>query len=171
MVITSVMQYQPGASETYLATADQMDAVDAENLVADLTVSLRLLTNNTLEQFASIQYETLPTGTSAAIVRPNQIIVGRFHGVRELAHTIGFGGRKARRDGSIIGATIVLDSEFDRTSDSRRLLRTHELGHALGFNHVSSRASIMNPRVGPQVNDVDRQIVELAFPRTRLSGR
>lgn len=47
----------------------------------------------------------------------------------------------------------------------RRLLRTHELGHALGFNHVKSRLSIMNPRIGPEVTALDRQIMMLAFQR------
>jgi len=59
----------------------------------------------------------------------------------------------------------VLDNEFDRTSELRRLLRTHELGHALGYNHVKSRVSIMNPRIGPELTDFDRQVVMLAFRR------
>jgi len=49
-------------------------------------------------------------------------------------------------------------------ADNRRLLRTHELGHALGFNHVKSRVSIMNPRIGPEVTAFDRQVAMLAFP-------
>lgn len=163
VVLTSVMAYQPGASETYVATSEPLDTADTDSLVADLMFGLRRLTNDTFVQFASIQYESPHPGASVAIVRPNQIVVGRFQGVRELAHTIGFGGRKARRDGSIVGGTIVLDSVFDRTNPRRRLLRTHELGHALGYNHVHSRISIMNPKVGPEVNDVDRQIAELAF--------
>jgi hypothetical protein len=165
VVLSSVMQYHAGEASEYVATSEQVNAEDTKSLVADLTFALRLLTNNTFEQFATIQYEAVPEGSSITIVRPKQIVVGRYRGLRELAQTIGFGGRKARRDGAIIGATIVLDSEFDRTSKMRRLLRTHELGHALGFNHVKSRLSIMNPRIGAEVTEFDRQIAMLAFLR------
>ena len=165
VVLTSVMEYRAGNSTEYVATSELMSAEDTKSLVADLTGALRLLTDNTFEQFATIQYETVPAGSSVSIVRPKQIIVGRYQGLRRLEKTIGFGGRRARRDGTIFGAAILLDSEFDRTSDTRRLLRTHELGHALGFNHVKSRLSIMNPHIGPEITSFDRQIVMLAFPR------
>jgi hypothetical protein len=57
----------------------------------------------------------------------------------------------------------MLDDDFDRTSDRRRLLRTHELGHALGYNHVKSRASIMNPGIGSEPNAFDHQAALIAF--------
>ncbi len=165
VLLTSVMEYHAGDSTDYVATSELMNAEDTKSLVADLTVALRLLTNNTFEQFATIRYEKVPAGSSVTIVRPKQVVVGRYQGLRQLAQTIGLGGRKARRDGAIVGAAILLDSEFDRTSNERRLLRTHELGHALGFNHVESRLSIMNPRIGPEVTVSDRQIMLLAFQR------
>ena len=37
------------------------------------------------------------------------------------------------------------------------MIRTHELGHALGYNHVESRPSIMNPRAGGGFTDFDRE--------------
>ena len=147
-----------------MATSERLNAKDTQSLVADLTVALRQLTDDTFKEFATIHYEAVPEGSTAAIVRPKQIVVGRFQGLTDLAHTIGFGGRTTRR-GEIVGAAILLDSEFDRTSGSRRLSRTHELGHALGFNHVKSRVSIMNERIGLEVTDVDRQIGMLAFQR------
>lgn len=163
VVITSVMQYQSAATEEYLATGESIGTAELKELVDDLTLGLQSMTGGALTQFANVRYETAPAGSAVTVVRPNQVVVGRFRGVKDLAHTIGFGGRKARRDGTIIGGTIVLDNDFDRDNGRRRLLRTHELGHALGFNHVESRISIMNPRVGPEVNDIDRQIVRLAF--------
>ena len=165
VVLGSVMQFHTGDSGEYIATSELLKDADTKSLVADLTLALRQLTNNAFEQFATIQYEKVPAGSSVTIVRPKQIVVGRYQGLRDLAQTIGFGGRKSRRDGAIIGATIVLDSEFDRASSMRRLLRTHELGHALGFNHVNSRVSIMNPRIGAEVTEFDRQIATLAFQR------
>ena len=168
VVLTSVMEYHDGDKTDYVATSEQIKPEDTRSLVADLTVALRLLSNNTFEQFATIQYETVPAGSSVTIVRPKQIVVGRYQDLRRVAKTIGLGGRTARRDGAIVGAAILLDSEFDRTSDERRLLRTHELGHALGFNHVKSRLSFMNPHIGPEVTTFDRQIVMQAFQRSGI---
>lgn len=169
VVLTSVMRYHTSDSREYVATAEVLNAKDTQSLVADLTLALRQLTHNTFEEFATIHYEAVPPGSSAAIVRPKQIVVGRYQGLTDLAHTIGLGGRTTRR-GEIVGAAILLDSDFDRTSAARRLSRTHELGHALGFNHVKSRVSIMNERIGPEVTDVDRQIGMLAFQRPGLSS-
>ena len=165
LVLTSVMEYHTRESSQYSATAEQIGAEDARALVDDLTRALGVLTTGRFEQFATVEYETVPAGTSVTIVRPNTIVVGRFQGVRRLANTIGFGGRKARRDGEIMSAAVVLDSEFDHASSKRRLLRTHELGHALGFNHVKSRVSIMNPTIGSEMTDHDRQVSRFAFQR------
>jgi hypothetical protein len=95
-------------------------------------------------------------------MRPGQIVVARYNGVRDQLATIGFGGRSTR--GSTIRAgSIILDSDFDRASDTRHLLRMHELGHALGYNHVQSRASIMNPKIGSEVTSFDRAAARIAF--------
>jgi hypothetical protein len=168
VVLTSVMQYHTTASREFVATAETLDARETGSLVSDLRLALRQLTDNTFDDFAAIHYEAVAAGSRAGIVRPKQIVVGRFEGLTALTHTIGFGGRTTRRAGDIVGAAVLLDSEFDRTSSARRLSRTHELGHALGFNHVKSRVSIMNERIGPEVTDVDRQIGMMAFQRASV---
>jgi hypothetical protein len=45
------------------------------------------------------------------------------------------------------------------------LLRIHELGHALGYQHVTSRTSIMNPALGPEPSQFDREGAIIAFQR------
>lgn len=167
VVLTSVMDYHDSERRDYVATSERLTEEEAQGLAADLTAALRMLTTGAFEQFASVEYEMVPDGSTATIVRPNQIVVGRFHGVRRLAKTIGFGGRTARRDGTIVAAAVVLDSEFDHASSMRRLLRTHELGHALGFNHVKSRVSIMNPSIGSEMTDHDRQVSTFAFHHSK----
>ncbi len=168
VVLTSVMDFHAGESSQYIGTSEQVTEDDTKHLVEDLTTALRVLTNGTFSQFASIEYENVPAAGSISVVRSQQIVVGRYAGVQRLAQTIGFGGRRAQRDGAIFGAAVILDSDFDRTSPMRRLLRTHELGHALGFNHVNSRQSIMNPRIGSEMTENDRQIATLAFQRPTL---
>jgi predicted Zn-dependent protease len=61
----------------------------------------------------------------------------------------------------------MLDADFDRQSSQRFLLRTHELGHALGYHHVESRPSVMNPRVGNSMTEFDRNAVRYASQNLR----
>ena len=60
---------------------------------------------------------------------------------------------------------MYLDRDFDRGDARRRLLRIHELGHALGYQHVRSRTSIMNPAIGSEPTDFDRAGASIAFQR------
>jgi hypothetical protein len=103
-------------------------------------------------------------------MRPGQIVVGRYRGVKDRLNTIGVGGR-LRSSGAIKGGTIFLDEDYDRTSSKRGLLRTHELGHALGYDHVESRPSIMNSRIGAEVTEFDRRAALVAFRESRAPAR
>jgi hypothetical protein len=144
-ILVSVMEYRPGGDVEYVATDERLNEAEIAEIVNDLTDGLRVLTAGTFERFASVSKEAVAPGTSARISRSNQIVAARFDGLRRSVKALGFGGRRARKDGSITAGAILLDSEFDRTDTRRRLLRTHELGHALGYNHVSLQTSIMNP--------------------------
>jgi len=145
-ILVSVMEYRPGGDVEYVATAERLNDADIAELVSDLTGGLEALTSGTFERFASVSTEVVAPGAIAGVSRSNQIVAARFNGLRDSVKALGFGGRRARKDGTITAGAILLDSEFDRTDPRRRLLRTHELGHALGYNHVSLQTSIMNPR-------------------------
>jgi hypothetical protein len=162
VVLMSVMEYRVGAQTHYEATSEQLTDADAIDLVADLTRALALLTGNTFTRFAAIRRETVPAGRVASVLRPGEIVVGRYRGLRERLGTIGLGGR-SERGGTIRGGSIILDTEYERRGPLRSLLRTHELGHALGYHHVESRVSIMNPRIGSEPTDVDRRAAAVAF--------
>ena len=60
----------------------------------------------------------------------------------------------------------MIDSGFE-TSGSifRRSLRVHELGHALGYNHVTVRDSVMNSHARFEPNVFDRDGSRFAFLR------
>ena len=162
-VLVSVMEYQPGGHVEYIATEERLSDADIAELVRDLTDGLAILTANTFEQFSSVSREIVPAGATVSVSRPDQIVIARFNGLRRSMKTLGFGGRRTRKDGTITAGAILLDNEFDRSDAKRRLLRTHELGHALGYNHVLSRTSIMNPKIGSEPNAFDREAAVIAF--------
>jgi hypothetical protein len=162
VVLMPVMQYEKSQGTQYRATSQQLTEEEAAQLVADLTGALAVLTDNAFLSFAAVHHETAPAGEVVNVMRPGKIVVARYNGVRDQLATIGFGGRSTR--GSTIRAgSIILDNDFDRTNDTRRLLRMHELGHALGYNHVHSRSSIMNPKIGSEVTGFDRSAARIAF--------
>ena len=162
-ILVSVMQYHNGNQTAYTATPEQLTDREMEDLTRDLTGGLALLTGHTYERFAAVHREVVSAGSTVAVLRPGQILAGRYRDVQNLQRTIGFGGSATRADGTITGAAIILDNDFDTSSTKRRLLRIHELGHALGYNHVSSRTSIMNATIGPEPTDFDRSAALLAF--------
>ena len=162
VVLTSVMQYERDRGTHYRATAQQLTDDEAETLVADLSEALSMLTGDVFRGFAAVRRQSAAPGEIVNVMRPGHIVVARYTGVRDQLATIGFGGRSTRGD-VIRAGSIILDADFDRTSPSRRLLRTHELGHALGYHHVHSRASIMNPQLGSEPTDFDRAVARTAF--------
>ena len=162
-VLVSVLHYEPGGRVEYTATDERVSDADIDELVRDVTVGLALLTANTFEQFSSVGREVVAAGATVSVSRSDEIVIARFNGLRTSAKTLGFGGRRTRKDGSIMAGAILLDSEFDRSNAKRRLLRTHELGHALGYNHVYSRTSIMNPQIGVEPNEFDSAAATIAF--------
>lgn len=165
VVLDSVMEYRSGDRADYPATADVLKDTEVSAMVEDLTGALALLSGNAFQEFSAVKREHVTAGSAVRITRPNQIVVGRYRGVQAQLKTIGLGGRSAKADGTITAAAILLDDDFDRTNTARRLLRIHELGHALGYNHVQSRTSIMNPRIGPEPTDFDRRAASIAFAR------
>jgi hypothetical protein len=158
VVLMSVMEYHTGPGVEYTATPEVLADTEADELIADLTEALTLLTNGRFSSFKAVHRQTLAAGSTARIVRAGQIVVGRYEGIRALRQTIGYGGRVPTRGSDISSAAVLLDNQYDRSSNQRRLLRIHELGHALGYDHVDSQPSIMNARIGTQPTEFDRQM-------------
>jgi Matrixin len=167
VVITTVMNYEIsfGDNAYFHATSEQLTDTETDLLVAQLTDALTLLTGNTFTAFGSVDRESASPGATVNTLRAGKIVVGRYKGLQGLLNTIGFGRWASDANGQVTAASIYLDRDFDKTSDSRRLLRTHELGHALGYNHVTTRTSIMNPAIGPEPSTFDRQGATVAFDR------
>jgi hypothetical protein len=165
VVLGTVMAYRTGNGSDYTATAEQLSDDEVQLMVQHLSEGLALLTGKTFTSFASVNVERPSSGTRIPVVRHGQIVVGRYTGVVSMVNTIGFGQWAEAPDGTVTGGTMYLDRDFDREDSRRRLLRIHELGHALGYLHVRSRTSIMNPAIGPEPTDFDRAAAIVAFQR------
>jgi hypothetical protein len=159
VVIAPVLDYSAGGlASGYAAVDDTLTDREIELLALELIEAVQDLTGGAFASFRSISVETAAAGETMNVIRPGAIVVARFRGLRATTGNIGYGGRSTR-NGAIRGAAVMLDADFDRQSDQRFLLRTHELGHALGYHHVQSRPSVMNPKVGNGITEFDRNAI------------
>ena len=164
VVLGTVMDYRT-VGETYEATGESMSDEEVSSMIGHLTEGLAFFTGGTYQTFASVNVERPAAGTRVNPFRPGTVVVGRYKGVFTFANTIGWGQWAVAADGTVSAGATFLDANFDRDDSRRRLLRIHELGHALGYQHVDSRTSIMNPAIGPEPTDFDRAGSLIAFQR------
>lgn len=165
VIVTSVMDYANGdLMAGYSATDERLTDGERIALAADLTRALGELTGGQVTAFSGISVESAPAGQIVKMLRPGQIVTGRFRGVQAKTGSVGFGSRMTR-DGRITAGAVIVDSDADRDKTKQAVIRTHELGHALGYNHVQSRPSIMNPRAGVGLTDFDREAFRAGYLR------
>jgi hypothetical protein len=165
VVVATVMRYTDADTDRYEALNERLTDAEVSALVSNLTEGLALLTAGTYSDFAAVDIERPESGERVNVQRVGRIVVGRYRGIRTLAQTIGYGTWAEQSSGAVVGGTMWLDRDFDKDDSRRRLLRIHELGHALGYNHVTTRPSIMNPSIGPEPTDFDRAGSTIAFQR------
>jgi hypothetical protein len=165
IVVATTMTFRSTADTEFQATTEQMSDDEVAQMRAHLTDALALLTGGTFMSFQDVTIERPKAGEWVSGLRAGAIVVGRYTGIVSLANTIGYGRWSETTDGRIVGGAMFLDRDFDRDDARRRLLRTHELGHALGWQHVRSRVSIMNPVIGSEPTDFDRAGAIIAFKR------
>jgi hypothetical protein len=166
VVLGSVMRYEGIGSDEYLATSTRLTEDEIALMIEHLTEGLSLLTGQRFTSFSSIVVERPDSGDRVNTLRTGSIVVGRYRGVQTLSSTIGLGRwSTAGNSAEVIGGAMYLDLNFDRDDPARRLLRIHELGHALGYRHVTKRLSIMNPAIGPLPTEFDRSAAMIAFER------
>lgn len=154
-----------------IASSEQLSEASINELIAALTRALPLLTAGHLPAFTTIDRFTTPAGSVIEMDRPGVITVARYPG----------------RDQLCQGYTIFLynDVTFEATS-GRLYIQTcsqlagaaplatviaHELGHALGYAHVTATPSVMAPTIFDDVTLFDRQAAAIVFQRFPEIGR
>ena len=166
VIQTRVLVFTSTTSTENLALDNMMTNAEADLLAEDLVWGLQRLSASTFSGFASQQRETATVGQSVPLTRIGEIVVARFEGLQAATGFWGFSRWATNGEGTVVAGIIMLDREFE-TSNSpfRRSLRTHELGHALGYNHVTARPSVMNSSARIEPNEFDLNAVKLAFLR------
>jgi hypothetical protein len=164
-----VLQFTNVSDTEYVATAVVMSEEEVEGLIADLRWALPQLTGNAFPGFAGERRETALEGDRVGVSRPGEIVVARYVGLQGATSFWGY-GRWMTTAGEVRAGIVMLDDGFETSgSPFRRSLRAHELGHALGYNHVSVRASVMNPSARVEPNTFDRDGSKFAFRRPPLN--
>lgn len=172
-VQTRTLQFTGVNQADAVAIDDAMSGDERVSLEEDLTWALPQLTGNSFTSFAGITRETIEVDGLMQVLNTGMITVARYAGLTEGTRQVcggsgclGYSRWQFRTDGTVIGGTIMLDRDFDRSGHSaRRSLRAHELGHALGYTHVTVLQSAMNSNALTEPNTFDKQATLIAFLR------
>lgn len=165
-VQTRTLQFTGVNQAEGVAIDDAMSGDERVTLEEDLTWALPQLTGNAFTVFAGITRETLAVDDRMQVLNTGMITVARYAGLTAATGFWGYSRWQFRTDGTVIGGTVMLDRDFDRSGHSaRRSLRAHELGHALGYTHVTVLQSVMNTSAITEPNTFDKQATLIAFLR------
>jgi hypothetical protein len=170
VVQRSVLTFTGTSEMSYTATADSMSEAEADELVADLAWALPQLTGLTFSSFAGVEVERADEGDAVSISRPGVIVVARYAGLNAAISAWGYGRWAWNGAGEVQAGALMLDNDFEQSnSPYRRSLRAHELGHALGYDHVSGGTSVMDISGRIEPTAFDRDATTIAFRRRPLN--
>jgi hypothetical protein len=168
VILTRAVQYESNSSNALTVLEDELTADEQQALLKDLSDGFVTLTDQQLGGFSSVTFESPAAGSRVDVMRTGVILVARSKGLTLGSTYWGYGRWATNGSGAVVGGNVMLDADFDASRSSYcRSLRMHELGHALGYNHVLAnvRASVMNPAANYEPLDWDKQAVHIAFQR------
>ena len=149
-----------------VALDEVMPDAEAAALVSDLTWTLPQLTGGAFTDFRAVTRQQSAQGARVGLLNNDVITVSRVVGLTAATGYWGFARCRLQSDGRVTAGIIMLDRDFDRSGSAfTRSLRAHELGHALGYQHVAARPSVMNSQARTEPNDFDRDAARIAFQR------
>jgi len=164
------LQFTNTNDAQYRATSAVISDADVNALMSDLAGALPKLTGGTFAGFAEQRVETAAEGDMVSVTRPGWIVVARYQGLATANGYWGYTRWAWNGAGEVQAASIMFDDVFEASfSPYARSLHAHELGHALGYNHVSIRPSVMNIDAKTDICDWDRDGASLAFMRPTLN--
>lgn len=165
-VQSRVLEFTSVTAADAVGVDEVMTELERAGLETDLTWALPQLTGSQFQAFASIARETVELGARMSVLNTGVITVARYRGLQAATGYWGYSRWQYRADGTVFSGTIMLDRDFDRSgSIYRRSLRTHELGHALGYTHVTRRVSVMNSSAVTEPNAFDLDAARIGFQR------
>ncbi len=171
VILTRAVQYEGNYADNPVVVDEQVSAVEQQQMATDLTEGFAMLTDRQLGAFTSVTFESPAPGTRVNVMRNGSVLVARSRGLTAGTpeHYWGYGRWAATTGGVVVGGNVMIDADFDGPSSGwpqyRRSVRIHELGHALGYNHVTARPSVMNSAARMEPNAWDLQAVHIAFLR------
>jgi hypothetical protein len=126
-----------------------------------MTWALPQLTGGAFQSFSSVTMDSPLAGASVTTLTPGVITFARFVDVQVGVGSPGNTFFEGSQDSSVLDSVIMIDETFEQLNPAlTRSLRSHELGHALGYNELSDPPSVMDP---------DRFLLPTEFDRTATS--
>jgi hypothetical protein len=160
------LQFTDVSAASYKALESVMSEEEVAGLIADLQWALPQLTGDRFHAFAGHEVELAAEGADVAVSRPGAILVARYVGLTTGTTFWGYGRWSWNSLGELQAGILKIDHGFDTSgSPFRRSLRAHELGHTLGYRHVTLRDSVMQSHARTEPNQFDRDGARLAFQR------
>jgi hypothetical protein len=149
-----------------VAATESMSEGEAQSLLTDLTWALPQLTGGQFNDFDLVAWQTAQPGTTVRLLNTGVITVVRVKGLADSTGAWGWSRWLYGGTGIVVGGLVMLDDAFERSaSPYLRSLRAHELGHALGYTHVSATLSVMNADGRVEPTPFDHDATRIAFDR------
>lgn len=166
-IISNVVEFNQ-TGPTYTATAQALTPAEIAAITADMSYGLPLLTGSVFPSFTTITTQTVAAGEAVTLLSEGRITFARCSGLSAARGSAGYGQWQFRTDDVVTGGMLCIDRDFDLSGSTvGRGVRLHELGHALGYQHVTAKDDVlMNPTIS--INDVstwDRSAARVAFQR------
>ena len=142
------------------ALAEQTPASEIDRLIDRLSHALPQLTGSAITEFASVRRQTTPAGNPVQMYSSGAITVVYY---TENNGACGQGGPGITQQTVITGAVWLKVGCASLSVNSTAAV--HELGHALGYGHVSGSPSVMRATGGIDITVFDLAAAAIVFRR------
>ena len=140
------------------AADTQLEAPEIDDVILRMAAALPQLTGGVYQSFRSVTRRTTSPGATVDMPLDTVTVV---HYLRPVPQVCGYAGPALDQELAVVQGRVWLDRDWLQCNPRAAV---HELGHALGYSHVESAVSIMNPAPasGPTAFDRDAAIVGFA---------